>query len=481
MFLAMNYTAGDVIELEIVDLAFGGEGVARIDKMVFFVNGGITGQVVKAKIKRVKRRYIEAIAVEVVKRSELEVMPEFQLVPGAPWATLPVEMQREIKKKQVLELFQKIGKVDIEPMFDELVPSPKDWWYRNKMDFSFGTDAEGKFALGSKKRGQFKVVESLEKPCGMFDEQFEALLPTIREWCEETGLVDYDEEGNGFFQTLTVRRSVAEDKFLVELVVSGVEKKFDPVAFGELIKSNLGERFGGVYWSQKIRKGGRQTELIPTFITGEEKLSEKLCGLEFEISRDAFFQPNPYSAVKLYEKAVTFVNLKEEESALDLFCGTGTIAQILARKYPKARVIGVEIVESAVEDAKKNAKRNGLNNVTFACADVRKWLKEHFHSGVKGTSKEVIVVDPPRAGIVPKSLERIIGRAPSRIVYVSCNPSTLARDTETLMAGGYRIDKFALVDQFPHTSHIEAVARFVKLTNKDKKALEEEKKAAEKK
>ena len=347
------------------------------------------------------------------------------------------------------------------------------------MDFSFGLDVKGKFALGSKKRGQFLLVESLEKPCGLFDEEFEKLLPVIREWCEKTGLAPNDGQGGGFFESLVVRRSVAEDKFLVELVVSVVDKKFDPVAFGELIKSNLGERFGGVYWSQKIREEGRSTRLVSTFIAGEEKIREELCGLEFEISRDAFFQPNPYSAEKLYAKAVEFVDLQEGESALDLFCGTGTIAQILAKKYPESRIVGVEIVESAVADAKKNAERNGLKNVTFACADVRKWLKEHFHSTVKETSNEVIVVDPPRAGIIRKSLERIIGRAPGRIVYVSCNPSTLARDTEILMEAGYRIDKFALVDQFPHTSHIEAVARFVKVVVKEKKV--EEKKTVVKK
>ncbi len=457
----MNFTAGDVLELEITDLAFGGEGVARQEGMVFFVNGGITGQTVKAKIKRVKRRFGEAVALEVIKRSPLEIEPEFQLVPGAPWETLPVEKQQEIKKAQVFELFQKFAKLDLTPVFNELISSPREWWYRNKMDFSFGTDTEGKFALGSKKRGQFRLVESLEKPCGLFDEQFEKLLPVIREWCEKTGLPPHDGKGGGYFESLVVRRSVAEDKFLVEIVVAGPDAKFDPEAFGEVLQSQLGTRFGGAFWSQKIREEGQATRLVSTFITGEEKLREELCGLEFEISRDAFFQPNPYSAEKLYEKAVEFVDLQKGESALDLFCGTGTIAQILAKKYPDSRVIGVEIVESAVEDAKKNAERNGLKNVTFACADVRKWLKEHFHSAVKETSQEVIVVDPPRSGIVKKSLERIIDRAPSRIVYVSCNPATLARDTEILAEAGYRIDRFALVDQFPHTAHIEAVARFV--------------------
>jgi len=465
----MNFKADDVLELEITDLAYGGEGVARQDGMVFFVNGGITGQTVKAKIKRVKRRFGEAVAIEVLKRSELEIEPEFQLIPGAPWETLPVEKQREIKKKQVFELFAKFAKIDLEPLMNQFIPSPRDWFYRNKMDFSFGTDEEGKFALGSKKRGQFKIVESLEKPCGMFDEQFEKLVPVIREWCETTGLAPNDGQGGGFFETLTVRRSVAEDKFLVEIVVSGEDKKFDPVAFAELLKENLGERFGGAFWSQKTRGEGRQTSIVPHFIMGEEKIREELCGLEFEVSRDAFFQPNPYSAEKLYAKVVEFVALKEGESALDLFCGTGTIAQILAKKYPASRVVGVEIVASAVGDAKKNGEKNELKNVTFACADVRKWLKEHHHAGVKEISKEVIVVDPPRAGIVRKSLDRMVARAPSRIVYVSCNPATLARDAAILVESGYILEKIALVDQFPHTAHIEAVVKFVKNRAKAKK------------
>lgn len=458
-----KFKRGDELELQITDLAFGGAGIARQDDLVIFVSGGLPGQTVRVRVKFHRRRHVEAYAVEVLKRSPEEREIEFQPIPGAPWETLPMDVQRKIKQSQVFDLFKKFAQLDVQPLMDEYVPSPREWWYRNKMDFSFGMDEDGDFALGSKKRGQFRLVESLEAPCGLFDEEFEKLLPTIREWCEKTGLPPHDGKGGGYFETLTVRRSVVEDKFLVEIVVAGPDEKFDAVKFGELIKTSLGDRFGGVFWSQKIREEGKETQDVPTFLGGEKKLREELCGLEFEISRDAFFQPNPYSAEKLYEKAVEFVDLQEGESALDLFCGTGTIAQILAKKYPKSRVVGVEIVASAVADAKKNAERNGLKNVTFACADVRKWLKEHHHAAVKETSKEVILVDPPRAGIVPKSLERIIGRAPGRIVYVSCNPATLARDTAVLAEAGYRLEKLALVDQFPHTSHVEAVARFVKI------------------
>ncbi|MBT3349054.1 23S rRNA (uracil(1939)-C(5))-methyltransferase RlmD [bacterium] len=460
----MKIEPGTVLDVEIVDLAFGGSGVAKVEDFVIFVDGGITGQRVRARIKKVKKRFAEAVAVEVLSRSKFEKIPDLQLVPGAPWITIPVEMQREIKKKQTVDLYKKFVQFDLETVWDEFVKSPQEFWYRNKMDFLFGIDADGNFALGSKKRGQFQIVESLEKPCGLFDEFFEKLVPEIRKFCEKTKLPPLDEKSAGFFESLVVRRSCVENKFLVEIVTAGTDAKFDPKLLADFLSKKMGERFGGIFHTQKIRTDSRHTEQKSTLILGSPKLREVLGGLEFEISRDSFFQPNPAAAAELYKKVVQFLDLKSGESVLDLFCGTGTIAQMVAKNFPNSRVIGVEIVESAVEDAKKNAEKNEIKNVTFACADVRKWLKAHNFScvGKANRGTEVMVLDPPRAGIETKSLERIIERAPGKIIYVSCNPSTQARDAKILMAAGFRLEKFALVDQFPHTAHVETVAQFVR-------------------
>ena len=198
---------------------------------------------------------------------------------------------------------------------------------------------------------------------------------------------------------------------------------------------------------------------------GEQVIVERLLDLDFEISMESFFQTNPKSAEKLYNKALDYVfeeNIASKDVVMDLFCGTGTIGQILTSRKSDVRIIGVDIVEEAIEDAKKNAKRNGIEGIEFYAADVGKFLKEYpnFIGKIK-----TIILDPPRAGIAPKTLLKVIELGAENIVYISCNPSTQARDTDTLMKEGYDLEKLSLVDQFPHTGHIEAIAKYKKRNN----------------
>jgi len=488
----MEIKKGSVIEVKISDLAFGGKGIAKIEmeegkSFVVFVNNALPGQTVEVKITKKKKNYAEGKCVKILEKSELEVENEYQEVPGAPWASLPIETQREFKQKQVFELFKRFADIDLEAkteIFDEYIESPEIWNYRNKMEYSFGFSDESfeeidkeiedgsikkikkwdhfGFALGSKKRGQFWLVENLEKPSGLFDTEFENFLSEIKIFCEETGFQPYNPRKNeGFFRYLLVRKSFQEDKFLISLITTSEHKDdFDIKAFSKLLNEKFEKRIGGIFWqisddfadsSQKYSKR--------TLICGKEKIIEKINGLEFEISLDSFFQTNIFSAEKLYEKAVSYLGNEDGLKIFDLFCGTGTIAQIISKTLPKAKVYGVEIVQSAITDAKKNAIQNRLEYIKFFCADVGKFLQTHPE--FNGTI-DALILDPPRAGITPKTLKKVIELKAKKMVYVSCNPATFARDTKFLTESGYMLKRLSLADQFPHTSHVECVGEFEK-------------------
>jgi 23S rRNA (uracil-5-)-methyltransferase RumA len=232
------------------------------------------------------------------------------------------------------------------------------------------------------------------------------------------------------------------------------------------LKEILGDRFAGLLHTINDSVGDRiqATDGNCTLIYGDNKIVENLLGLNFEISMQSFFQTNPKCAEKLYQKVIDYVQdtSEKQEVIMDLFCGTGTIGQLIASQIPNAKVIGVDIVPEAISDAKKNAKRNGVEGLKFYAADVGKFLQEYpQYNGTIST----VVLDPPRAGIAPKTLKKVVYLNASRIVYVSCNPATQARDTEYLVSCGYQLKKVSLVDQFPHTSHVESIVLFVMQIN----------------
>ncbi len=479
----------DILELEIVDLAFGGKGIAKIQisdgkekkDFVIFVDGALIGQTVEARITKKKRRYAEAKLVKVLKRSDLEIDIDYSLTAGAPWATLPIEIQQEYKQKQVFDLFQRFAGIDLNSdIFDEYIESPEIWNYRNKMEFSFGPTEEKiekivdekkiwsheGFGLGSKKRGQYWLVENLEKPSGLFDEDFENLLPLIRDWAESTGLLAYNTRTNeGFFRHLVVRKSTQDDKFLINLITAiDHDGKFNIQGFLDLLNEKISKQIGGIIWTQSDDRGNPMMKYQKRILlSGERKIVESLNIedkiLSFDISLNSFFQTNPRSAEKLYEKVLKYTAPKEGEKIFDCFCGTGTIAQILARSSPKSKIYGIEIVASAIADALTSAKKNEVSGIKFFNEDIGKFLTNHpyFQNEIN-----TIVLDPPRAGIPPKTLSKVIKLGAKKIIYVSCNASTMARDTSILEKEGYKLKKLSLVDQFPHTSHVEVVGEFVR-------------------
>ena len=469
-----------VLELKIEDYAFGGKGIARIHSeegsFVVFIPNTLPGQLVKAQINKSSKNYAEAKLIDVLEPSEDEIEVPYQDIPGAPYIQLPIELQHKYKKESTLSLFKKIGKVEnIEEVFDEFVTSPNVFHYRNKMEYGFsaiGYDRETKrdkdeFTLGFKRRGVWWMGDDLNKDSGLFDKQMEDNLKNIKQYCIETGLDPWHgPKREGFFRYFVVRKSFKTDELLCNLVTTSPNlDQFDLDKFANFLKGIFGERLAGLLHTINDETGDRTiaTSGSIDLVYGKDKIVEELLGLDFEISMKSFFQTNPKCAEKLYNKVVAYV-LEDKEKVdntvvMDLFCGTGTIGQIVASKSENAQIVGVDIVASAIEDAEKNAKRNNIDGVQFYAADVGKFLTAHpeYENKIK-----TIILDPARAGIAPKTLHKIIKLNADRMVYVSCNPATQARDTELLREAGYLIKKISLVDQFPHTAHIETVVLFEK-------------------
>lgn len=473
-----TFHKGQELRLTIEDMAFGGKGIARVETekgpFVVFVQNAFPGQVVDAQVAKCKARHAECRLLRVVESADFEVDLPYQPIPGAPYATVPMEKQHEWKARTALDLYRKIGEVeDLDTLYQGFVPSPLDWHYRNKMEYSFSeirhdleTDEKvDDFGLGFKHRGTWWAVENLDADSGLFDALVESTLHKVREWCEATGLPAWHPpKREGFFRFLVVRKSYANDGLLVNLVTTS-DAPLDAEGFVECIRGLWGDRVKGILHTLNDDKGERveAREGSSRVIWGDSTVTEVLHGLSFGISMGSFFQTNPTSAERLYAEVLALalegVENRPQDVIMDLFCGTGTIGQLVA-KHANTPVVGVDIVPSAIEDAREAAKRNGLTGVEFVAADAGKFLLENPEYQGK---IHTVILDPPRAGISPKTLRKVMRLGAQRLVYVSCNPATQARDLVVLRAQGYALKSLKLVDQFPHTAHVEAVALIEKI------------------
>ena len=480
IYTAQDIKKGNAIDVTITDMAFGGKGLAKLQleegKIVMFVPNTIPGQKVRARIFKKKKSFLEGKLMEILEKSPDETPVEFQPISGAPYITLPVEKQREYKKSTTIEQYRRIGKVDnIEDLFDTYIESPTSFHYRNKMEYAFSTirydlkeeeTLDDEFALGFKRRGTWWIVEDLDKDSGLFDVEFENKLQDIRTYLEKTGLPAWHPpKKHGFYRYLTVRKSYANNQLLLNLTTSKTGLvHFDKQAFVKCVLDLFGERVAGILFTINDSLGERahNDENDYEMLYGENLIKENLLGLSFEVSMQSFFQTNPKSAERLYTKVIDYVmegmDYSDQDTVMDLFCGTGTIGQLISKKTG-VQVIGVDIVAEAIENAKENAKRNEVSTAKWFAADVGKFLSQYpeYEGKIK-----TIVLDPPRGGIAPKTLIKVGKIGAKRIVYVSCNPATQSRDIEVLKEYGYEMKKISFVDQFPHTAHIEAIAIFEK-------------------
>jgi len=469
---------GDELELQIDSLAFGGEGVARIGEegYVVFVAGGIPGDLVRAVVYKRKRSYAHARAIEVLQPSP-ERIPPIADHPGVPWQVLPYERQLRIKRDQVDEALRRIGRLD-GFVLEEIVPASQQWRYRNKLEYSFGISEDGELQCGFHASAGGRRVAPIED-CLLASEPGNHARELALSWCRAQGLTAWERSGQGDrgqegggsersrdarhertgpgsdgrarLRNLVVREGRRTDKLQVRLV--STDGELDASAFALALSTALGDRLSGVLWTRSRSLAettlGGETELV----WGEAELPERLGELDLQISPEAFFQTNTEMAELLYAAVGEYAGLQGWERVYDLYCGIGTIALTLA---PRAGELwGIELVEQAVADAIAAARRNEVTNAHFFAGDTRLALPELV---ARAGRPDVLVVDPPRAGLSRKVVRRIVEASPKRIVYVSCNPTTLAPNAAELVEAGWRLTKVRPVDMFPQTYHIECVA-----------------------
>jgi 23S rRNA (uracil1939-C5)-methyltransferase len=433
---------GAQLELTIEDLAFGGAGVARLDGYVVFVTGAVPGDRVRAVVTKRKKAYAQARAVAVLEPSP-DRIPAVADHPGAPWQVLPYDRQLAVKAAQVDDALRRIGRLDgfeLEP----IVPAVEQWRYRNKLEFSFGS-LDGELVCGFHAPGSWERIEPIED-CLLASEAGNAARRAALQWCRERGLPAYDRRAQtGLLRNLVVREGRRTGELQVRLVTSDGTIELD--GFAEAIGAQ------SVLWTRALDVGETTAGGITEILHGSDAIEEELAGLRFRISADAFFQTNTEMAEELYGVAARYANLQGWERVYDLFCGPGTIGLSLAARA--GEVWGLEIVEEAIADAIANARANEIGNARFFAADVRLALRELVE---RAGRPDVLVVDPPRAGLSAKVVRRVIEAGPSRIVYVSCNPTTLAPNAAQLTDAGYALRRVRPVDMFPQTPHIECVA-----------------------
>jgi 23S rRNA (uracil1939-C5)-methyltransferase len=418
--------------------------VARTDGYVVFVQGGLPGDRVRAVVQKSKRAYAEARAVEVLEPSGDRVEPTMEH-PGAPWQALAYERQLEAKRTQVDDALRRIGRLtgfELEP----IISAVQQWRYRNKLEYSFGADPSGRLICGFHVPGRWDAIVEIGD-CMLASETANAARQAVVEACRRQTLTPYDRRGGGgLLRNLVVREGRRTGQLQLRLVTAPGE--LDRRALIEALPSEA-----SLLWTQTDAAAetthGGHTELL----AGGERLEEELGGLRLSISPDAFFQTNTEMAEQLYGVALEYAGLRGFERVYDLYCGIGTIALSMAPRA--AEVWGLELVESAVSDAIENARANEIDNARFFAGDVRLALRELVATAGPA---EVLVVDPPRAGLSKKVVRRIIEASPRRIVYVSCNPTTLAPNAAQLVEAGYALRRVRPVDMFPQTPHIECVA-----------------------
>ena len=437
-------TRGDELELTVDRLAHGGNGVARReDGYVVFVAGAIPGDRVRAVVGKAKRAYAEARAVEIVEASPDRLEPVADH-PGAPWQVMPYARQLEVKLQQVDDALRRIGKLDgfeLEP----IVPALEEWRYRNKLEYSFGIGADGGLLCGFHAPGRFDEIVPVTD-CLLASERSNAAREQVLAWCREQGLGAWDRRAQeGLLRNLVVREGRRTGKLQVRVVSSPT--KIDMSGLVDAVEAD------GLFWTQTEGLGETTQGGTTVRLAGRHKLAEKLGDLDLQISPDAFFQTNTEMAEVLYGAAAEFAGLRGTERVFDLYCGIGTIALTLAARARD--VIGVEIVEPAVADAIANARLNDIGNASFFAGDIRLAMRELVEQAGR---PDVCIIDPPRAGLSQKVVRRIIEAAPKRIVYVSCNPTTLAPNAAQLVEAGWSLQRVRPVDMFPQTPHIECVA-----------------------
>ena len=451
----------------ITDVAAEGKSLTRVNDMVVFVPFAVPGDVVDLQVRKKKHHYCEAEVVRFIKYSERRAEPvcqHFGICGGCKWQNLPYEDQLKAKQKQVHDQLTRIGKVEL-PDFRPILGSEKIYEYRNKLEFSCsnkrwltkeevnsGVQLDHKNAIGFHITGAFDKIYPIEK-CWLMDDLCNQIRNEIRDYALNNGISFFDvREQTGLLRDIMIRNS-STGEWMV-LVQFKFQEQGDEQRAHDLLQ-HIGDRFPQItsllYVNNQKCNDTFSDQTVKVF-KGKDHITEMMDKLQFKVAAKSFYQTNTQQAFHLYEVARQLAQLTGKELVYDLYTGTGTIANFVARHAQQ--VIGIEYVEDAIADAKANSKCNGIENTLFYAGDMKDILTDEF---VKQHGKpDVIITDPPRAGMHPDVIQTILRAAPKRIVYVSCNPATQARDLEVLNEQ-YRVEAVQPVDMFPHTPHVENV------------------------
>jgi len=445
-------------------VAAEGRALTHVDGMVVFVDFAVPGDVVDIQVYKKKKNYMEGWIKRIVKPSEHRLEPfcaHFGVCGGCRWQPLPYSMQLEAKRQQVEDQLVRIGHLDV-PQIRPTLPSPETRYYRNKLEFSASAsrwilNGENPDTIAPQDRAGlgFHVSKFFDKvldikECHLQKEPSNAIRLFIKKYCLEHGFEFYNiRENKGFFRNMFVRTN---DKGDVMLIVCFAQPRMEDI---KGLLDQVSARFpeiSSLWYVVNEKLNDSIADLSPVLYKGEDAIYEEMEGLSFKIGPKSFYQTNSAQAYRLYSVARDFAALSGEEVVYDLYTGTGTIAQFVSSKAKI--VIGIEYVPEAIQDAKDNAQRNGISNCEFFAGDMKDVLNQAFIA--KHGRPDVIILDPPRAGIHPDVAKVILEAAPKRMVYVSCNPASQARDLATI-CGKYRITDVQPVDMFPHTMHVENV------------------------
>src|SRR5690242_17043741 len=449
--MAAPVAKDEELELRIDSLAYGGNGVARLNGFVVFVRRGLPGDRVRARVTKVKRNHAEALATEVLAPGPNRVEAPCQHYPacgGCRFQDLAYEAQVAAKEEQVADALRRLGGVAELPL-EPIVPAEEVFHYRNKLEYSF-TQTPAGAALGFHRAGRWDEVLEVEQ-CWLTTDLGNAVRNAVRDWARAEKLEPYDQaEHTGYLRHLVLREGRNTGQLLVQLVTAPGER-FDRDELVEVLRRFPEVR--SIHWAEN-ESPAEVTNLPTTLLWGEDAIEEELCGLRFRVRPNAFLQTNTRMAERLYGIAREFAALSGSETVYDLYCGIGTIGLVLASDA--LTVWGIDVSEESIACALENADLNGIGNAAFFAANVGQSVAElHERAG----DPDVVVVDPPRAGLAGKALKRLGEIGAPRIVYVSCNPTTLAGDVKRLADDyGYRLLRAKPVDMFPHTPHVETVA-----------------------
>ncbi|MBE5936615.1 MAG: 23S rRNA (uracil(1939)-C(5))-methyltransferase RlmD [Lachnospiraceae bacterium] len=449
---------GEIYEAVVDSYEFPNKGIIHMEDTKIIVKNTLPGQLIRFRLTKKRHDKATGLLIDIIKKSEIEngnvFCEKFGICGSCLYQSMKYEEQLELKKNLVLSL---INKVDNNYIFDGIKHSPISYGYRNKMEFTFGDEyKDGPLSLGLHKRGSFyDIIDASD--CKLVNKDYGMILKEVLNYCTENNLSHYHRMSHeGYLRHLLIRRTSKTNELLIDIVTTTTVNHDFSQLVNRLVVLPLEGNIQGILHTVNDSVADTITDQGTTVLYGKDYFYEEILGLKFKITPFSFFQTNSLGAEVLYETARSYIKEYIDNKVIyDLYSGTGTIAQLLAPVANK--VIGVEIIPEAVASAKENAKLNNIDNCEFIAGDVLKTLDSI------DTNPELIVLDPPREGVHPKALDRILDYGVDNILYISCKPTSLIKDIEIIKNKNYKLERVSIVDMFPWTAHVETIALFSKI------------------